>query len=377
MKKLLLFLICPFCALCQVTMEEQALIFPLQNLHVHGSSIVELPNGDLLAAWFQGSGERTADDVKIMGARRKGKAWSAPFVLADTPGLPDCNPVLFYNHQNQLHLVWIAVQANRWEQSVLRILKSKTSEPDWAWQDNIFLKPGLEFVSEMEQKFKSLPPLHHGWAEYAPKYDELLLAAAKDPAKRSFGWMTRIKPLLLPDNKLLLPLYSDGFNLSLMAISEDDGTTWKPGLPLVGRGPIQPALVQKRDGSIVAFLRDSGDAPNRVHRSESHDQGLSWSASQKTALPSAASVEATKLPDGRWVMVLNDTEGSRYRLSLYLSTDEGATWKKERVIEENQRGSFSYPALIVGKDGHLHLTYSYHLDNKNKSIKYVKIRVGS
>ena len=32
-------------------------IFPLVSQHVHGSTIVELPNGDLLAAWFQGSGE--------------------------------------------------------------------------------------------------------------------------------------------------------------------------------------------------------------------------------------------------------------------------------------------------------------------------------
>src|SRR5690554_5525217 len=75
---------------------QEELIFPLQGQHVHGSSIVSLPNGDLLVAWFQGSGERTADDVRIMGARlKKGEgAWSVPFELADTPNLPDCNPVL-------------------------------------------------------------------------------------------------------------------------------------------------------------------------------------------------------------------------------------------------------------------------------------------
>lgn len=46
-------------------------IFPLQEKHVHSSSIVECPNGDLLACWFHGSGERTADDVVIRGARLK------------------------------------------------------------------------------------------------------------------------------------------------------------------------------------------------------------------------------------------------------------------------------------------------------------------
>ena len=53
-------------------------IFPLVKQHVHGSTVVELPNGDILAAWFQGSGERWADDVAIMGARLKAgkQKWS-------------------------------------------------------------------------------------------------------------------------------------------------------------------------------------------------------------------------------------------------------------------------------------------------------------
>ena len=55
------------------------------------------PDGSLLAAWYAGSGERTADDVVIEGAwLGKGKkAWGPKFLLADTPGYPDCNPALF------------------------------------------------------------------------------------------------------------------------------------------------------------------------------------------------------------------------------------------------------------------------------------------
>src|SRR6266852_8985912 len=45
------------------------LIFPLEHWHNHSSSIVELPNGNLLVCWFHGSGERTADDVLIQAAR--------------------------------------------------------------------------------------------------------------------------------------------------------------------------------------------------------------------------------------------------------------------------------------------------------------------
>ena len=47
------------------------LVFPLEHWHNHASMVVEAPNGDLLVCWFHGSGERTADDVVIRGARLK------------------------------------------------------------------------------------------------------------------------------------------------------------------------------------------------------------------------------------------------------------------------------------------------------------------
>src|SRR5436190_9617616 len=98
----------------KATPVSSMLIFPRQEKHTHGSSLVSLPNGDFLCAWFMGSGERTADDVKIMGARlqKSAKVWSAPFLLADTYNIPDCNPVLFFNSKKKLFLVWIAVEAN-------------------------------------------------------------------------------------------------------------------------------------------------------------------------------------------------------------------------------------------------------------------------
>ncbi|GIS70762.1 MAG: hypothetical protein CM1200mP10_03390 [Candidatus Neomarinimicrobiota bacterium] len=115
---------------------------------MHASSIIENPNGDLLACWFYGSGERTANDVLIQGSRlKKGtKIWESVFEMADTPGLPDCNPVLWVDKKDKLWLFWIAVRANRWENSMLRYRTStnymKKGAPAWGWQDDIILKPG-------------------------------------------------------------------------------------------------------------------------------------------------------------------------------------------------------------------------------------------
>jgi len=360
---------------------EEHLIFPPQHEHSHGSSMVILPNGDKLAAWFQGSGERKSDDVRIMGARKKkgAKSWTTPFLMADTKNIPDCNPVLFLNKNSKLFLVWIAVQANRWEHSILRFRTSieydTEGAPVWEWQDNILLKPDNSFAEEVKSKFKALPENHAGWAEYAPLYDDMIIEASKDLKKRSIGWMTRIKPLILDDGKILLPLYSDGYNFSLVAISEDHGESWRPSLPIVGRGPIQPALVQKQNGDIVAYMRDSGDPPPRVHMSISKDKGESWSASVKTQIPNTASVELLKLQDGKWAFLGNDIIGGRHRVSLYLSDDEGETWHWKVRIEDhkNGEGSFSYPCLIQDDKGLLHMTYSYRTSNTEKSIKYVVV----
>ncbi len=360
---------------------SEEFIFPYQNEHVHGSSIVSLPNGDLLAGWFQGSGERSADDVRVMGSRlKKGlKTWGTPFPMADTKGIPDCNPVLFLNRKGKLFLFWIAVHANKWEDSILRFRTSTNyngnEAPVWEWQDIILLKPDESFAKEVDKRFKELPENQAGWAAYAPQYDDMIKEASKDLLKRSLGWMTRIQPITLESGRILLPLYSDGLNFSMVAISDDDGTTWRPSLPIVGRGPIQPALAVKKNGNIVAYMRDSGDAPARVHTSISTDNGESWSASQKTDIPNEASVEICVLKDGKWAFLGNDINDGRYQLSLYLSDDEGSSWKWKELIEyeADKKGSFSYPCLIQTRDGLLNISYSYSLGEGKKTIKHMVV----
>ncbi|RKD90364.1 sialidase family protein [Mangrovibacterium diazotrophicum] len=356
-------------------------IFPLQGKHVHSSCLTELPNGDLLACWFEGSGERHANDVVINGARlKKGEtAWSKPFLLADTPGNPDCNPILFVDHQNRLHLIWLVVVANRWETSILKTRIStdylKDGAPNWSWQDIILLQPGNEFATTVEAKFKELKSPELAWAEYAPQYEKMIVEAAQDPIKRQLGWMGRIKPLLLDNDRILLPLYSDGFNLSLVAISDDSGDNWKASLPIVGRGNIQPTLLQKQNGEIVAYMRDNGDAPGQIFTATSNDNGNSWTAASKTDIPNpGSSVDALALTDGSWLMICNDLEQGRNRLSLYRSANEGENWTKVYTLEnlQDKKGGFSYPSIIQTKDGSVQISYSYSVEGSN-TIKHVCI----
>lgn len=358
------------------------IIFPLQGQHVHGSSIIELPNGDLLSCWFQGSGERSANDVSIMGSRlvKGGKNWSKPFLMADTPNQPDCNPVLFLNKNNKLFLAWIVVQSNKWETSILKYRTSTDYEnvgaPIWNWQDIIILKPGNEFVDEIETKFKENTHKEFAWSGFAPIYETMIYEASKDPKKKETGWMTRIHPLILSNGRILLPLYSDGFNFSICAISDDDGSNWNCGLPIVGKGNIQPSLIQKEDGTISAFMRDSGDEPGRIMMSESFDNGENWTfAEDSEILNPGASIEVIKLKNGNWLLVYNDVEDGRYSLAVSISDDEGKAWKWKKHLEHSDKGGYSYPSVIQTKDGKIHATYSYHLGNQQNSIKHAAFDV--
>ena len=356
---------------------KQQPIFPLQDKHVHSSSIVQTPNGDLLACWFHGSGERTADDVLIQGARlKKGESeWSDVFLMADTPGFPDCNPVLFIDQKERLHLFWVAVLAHRWEQSLLKYRISSNYEnagpPVWDWQGVITLKPGQMFADAVKKGFADNAP-EALWAEYAPAYTELITQAAQDPAKRQMGWMPRTHPLILPSGRILLPLYSDGFCLGLVAISDDGGDSWRASLPMVGLGLNQPSIVRKKDGTLVAYMRDEGASPGRVFKSTSRDGGESWSYAVKTDIPNpSSSLEVIVLRSGNWLMIYNDTEEGRHSFAAALSDDEGETWTWKRHIARTAKGEkqFAYPSIIQAADGLLHLTYSYD-DGEKETIKY-------
>ena len=349
-------------------------IFPLRAEHNHGSCIVELPNGDLLTCWYRGSGERKADDVAVLGARKRpgARGWSEPFVLADTPGFPDCNPCLIVDAKRRLQLFWPVIIANEWHTA---LLMSKVSErysasgaPVWSRERPILLKPGSEFTRAVDASVtRDLARLSDFPADRREAIRGYLELRRKNGADRYFnrmGWMPRVHPLLLEGGRMLLPLYSDGFDFSLIAISDDGGETWHPSQPIVGEGPVQPSLVQRADGTLLAYMRDNGLPPQRVQVSESRDRGETWSTPRDDAqLNPGAGLEVIRLRNGHWLLVNNDTEKGRHSLAVSLSEDEGRTWRWVRHLLLDRTtvspATGSYPSAIQAKDGTIHVTYTY------------------
>ncbi|HZP85063.1 MAG TPA: sialidase family protein [Chthonomonadaceae bacterium] len=369
------------------------LIFPPNPQHNHGSCLVECPNGDLLACWYRGSGERTADDVAVLGARlrRGSRAWTEPFVLADTPGFPDTNPCMIVDPQKRLWLFWVTVMDNHWESGLLKYKISRDYQrdpgaPRWNTEKVLHIKPGPEFLETVQRD------LDRQWEPYPETEGREKVAAylaerhkmAQEKLTVRLGWMTRAHPFILDGKRLIVPLYSDGFDFSLMTYSDDWGATWQVSRPLVGPGNVQPSLARRKDGTLVAFFRDNGPPPQRVMQSESHDGGLTWSLAHDIALPDpGAGLEVLVLQSGRWLLINNDTEKGRHSLAISISEDEGRTWPHVRHLERDApgpgAGSYSYPSLLQARDGTIHATYSYTpsaanaaKEGKGETIKHVQ-----
>jgi predicted neuraminidase len=358
---------------------ESQSIFPLDSNHNHAPGIVEFKNGDLLVSWYRGSGERKADDVAVMGAwKRAGESsWSEPFVMADEPGFPDCNTCMHVDASDRLWLFWPTVIANSWESCLTRyqVADHPTAPTGLRWdrQGLVLLKPD-DFSAEATRVLDELISQHLS-APLPPKVAEeidLAKERLKDKLFQRLGWQPRCKSTVLPTGRILLPLYTDTFSISIMAISDDGGKSWYASKPIFGLGNIQPAVVRRNDGTLVAYMRNNGPG-GKVLVSQSNDDGITWTVAAPTdVLNPGSGLDAVRLRSGRWALICNDTTNGRSKLTLMLSDDEGKSWKWSRSLEDHSSGQFHYPVIIQGRDESLHVVYSYFVE-AGKTMKYVRL----
>lgn len=365
-------------------------IFPSEHKHNHASTLIESAPGFFLAAWYSGSGERQSDDVEIQGswlAPGRG-GWGPRFLMADTPGYPDCNPALFHSAAGEIWLFWPTILDHRWEGA---LLKYQVVGPATALRPIQWTRSGVLHVTPESQGFaaameKSLATLSEEEKARYEKDVKPYLARSKDLLYQRLGWMPRCHPIALPGDRAgkhpsrwIFPLYCDTFSASIMVFSDDQGKTWRTGKPMIGFGNIQPCLVRKKDGALVAYMRDNGPH-HRIRMSTSADDGESWGEVVDTAFPNpGAGIDVARLTSGNWALVYNDSARGRHSLAVSLSDDEGETWKWTRHVEKHEpgQGSFHYPSIIQGTavgggDGKIHLTYTHHTPAAGSTIQYAR-----
>jgi predicted neuraminidase len=294
----------------------------------HASTLVEAEPGRLLAAWFAGKDEG-ARDVKIWQAAFDGKAWSRPEVVAEEPGFPCWNPVLFRSP---------AAPAAAPAGTLMLFYKAGPSPMTWS----AYLRRSADggrtwgkveaFPAGLLGPIKNKPIALRGDG----RRGGTILAGTSVESHRAWtGWVER---------------------------SRDDGRTWQRFGPIQvpdhPHGVIQPTLFERRDGSVLALCRSRG--LGAVVASESRDGGETWSPGRATELPNPNSgIDGVRTDSGDFYLVYNHTKSGRTPLNLARSTDEGKTWTRVRTLED-QPGEFSYPAIIEDRAGRLQIAYTWN-----------------
>jgi predicted neuraminidase len=292
----------------------------------HAPTIAETAEG-LAAAWFGGSREGHPD-VGIWLARKADARWSAPVEVArgtDQRGRPQpCwNPVLHQAAGGPLLLFYkVGPSPRRWWGML-----SASVDGGRTWSTPRRLPRGM------------LGPIKN-------------------------------KPVVLGDGSLLCPSSTEhlGWRAHLERTT-DLGKSWEKLGPLNtwrDVGAIQPCILTYPDGRMQVLFRSR----QRVITAWwSSDRGRTWGPMRATSLANPDSgIDAVALHDGRALLAYNPSRAARTPLCLALS-DDGLSWRNVRVLEDGI-GEYSYPAVIQGRDGVLHLTYTGH----RRRIRYVRLR---
>lgn len=290
----------------------------------HASTIIHLDGVRFMAAWFGGTAEKN-NDVGIWLTQGVPGNWDKPKLVAKINNEPHWNPVLFKTPQGDIHLYFkVGMEIPSW-QTYQTISKDKGQ----TWSRPTELAPGDK--------------------------------GGRGPVRN--------KILVLTDGAWLAGAsHEEGQWDVFFDRSTDKGKTWTatPYLELnreiiTGKGVIQPTLWESSPGNVHALLRSSAGV---VCRTDSKDGGKTWSPVYKTSLPNPNSgIDVVKLKDGTLILAYNPDDqnwGSRGKLALALSDDNGATWKKRVMIEDGKKGEeYSYPAIIATGDS-VALTYTWN-----------------
>jgi len=299
---------------------------------VHAPTIEETPAG-LVAAFFGGKYEGHPE-VCIYVSRLVDSQWTIPVKVADgivndTLQKACYNPVLYQVPGKELILFYkIGKNIQDWSGHLIR---SFDNGETWSAPEALpegFLGP-----------IKNRPML----------LDETLICGSSTEDQ---GWRVHFE------------------------FTDDLGKTWTKTNPLNDKtwDIIQPSILMHQDGKLQMVCRSQNEA---VVSSFSADQGKTWSSPFALAVPNNNSgIDAINLQDGRFLLVYNHVkaaqsayqERKRTPLNVALS-DDGIHWEASLILEDSPIGEYSYPSVIQGKDGMVHIVYTW----RREKVKYVKI----
>ncbi|MGA1834926.1 sialidase family protein [Rhizobium wenxiniae] len=355
----------------------------------HASFLHLADDGALICAWFGGTLEGKSDISIFASVLAEGSSqWGEPQRLSFDPDHSEQNPVLFAAPGGELLLFHTSQPSGNQDECRIRMAEVSRDASN------------ATKLAAGEGRYLDLP---RGCFVRAP------LTVREDGA-----WLLPIfRCIQRPGQK-----WNGSHDRAAVGISEDQGKTWRLEDLDQSTGCVHMSPVSIGEQKLAAvFRRRQADF---VYRTESADGGRTWSAPQATDVPNNnSSIAAITLNDGRIAMICNPTNAemsSDRRASLYdelgedddrpdanpdggcvpiwgvprapvsvCISDDGAKSFSQRIVIEDGPGTcmsnnsidghnkeMSYPWLLEGPDGSLHIAYTYY----RRAIKYVRLAPG-
>lgn len=295
------------------------------------------PGGRIFIAWYAGgTREPHMDNYNvIVYSDDNGKSFSKPLCVMPSDKEKNIHVLdiqLWTSPEGKLFVFW--VQNNS---------KPAAGDPPVFLPD----KPGVRIAG-----YDFVDFTHAEWLMVCdnPDDDEIVFSA---PRYVDIGFL-RCKPTVLSSGEWINFNYDQEHDRYGYSISRDKGQSYTHyyGAKKLETHFDEAMAYEKLDGSIRMLARAKA---GKLAECYSHDKGLTWTDAVYTDIDHPNTrIYIARTPSGRILLVNNDDTETRKNMSVYLSEDDGATWKYKRVIDE--RLHTSYPDVDF-YNGKIYLTY--------------------
>jgi len=308
-----------------VNIESSYIADPPVTANSHASTLVEYKPNEIMAAWFGGKYEG-AKDVGIYISDYKDKKWSTPKELiqpliknGDT--LPCWNPVLFKSKSQNLYLFYkVGKNPREWFGAMI---VSKDNGKTWGQPK--YLPEGI------------YGPIRNKPIETTPG---VILCGSSTESVDKDEWRIHVETYTEADDSWKKIEVENNKQLNV----------------------IQPTFLVHSESDIEMLSRSKH---NRVVASWSGDNGKSWIRTNTiNVVNSNSGIDALTVNKNLFLLVNNplpqgkDWFNGRNILDVEYSTD-GLNWRKLFDLENQEKGEFSYPAIIQTTDKKVHVLYTY------------------
>ncbi|MEZ2132656.1 MULTISPECIES: exo-alpha-sialidase [unclassified Sinorhizobium] len=355
---------------------------PSPCIQNHAANLAFLPDGTLTCVWFGGTMEGMGDISIYMSRLVPGSdRWSEPEKMSDDPAKSEQNPLIFNAPDGRVWLLYTSQTSGDQDGAVVKCRISEDGGKNFGEPRILCDLPGTFVRQPIVVNFREdwlLPAFRcvslpgQRWSGDADTAGVLI---SRDQGRT---WRMQDVPdslgavhmniLKLGGGKMIAFFRNRFAGNILSASSKDDGESWsRPGPVNLPNNNSSIQAVILKDRRIAMVYNHSSAATSDARRQSLYDEIESGSAPATTAGESPSRKAVWGVPRAPLSLAISDDGGRTFEHRIDLDTGDGTCLSNNSKDMLNRE--FSYPSIVEGPDGTLHIAYTYY----RRAIKYVRL----